>query len=102
MREALRAFDLDRFAELLDREWQSRKRLAVGVTTLAIDRMVEAAEEAGALASKIQGAGGGGCMVTVVEEGQRRAVEAALEGAGATVMPFHIAREGLTVRETEA
>jgi D-glycero-alpha-D-manno-heptose-7-phosphate kinase len=102
MREALLAFDLARFAELLDREWQSRKRLADGVSTPAIDRMVEAAGEAGGLASKIQGAGGGGCMVTFIEEGQREAVEAALEGAGATVMPFRIAREGLTVRETPA
>ncbi|UCC68974.1 MAG: GHMP kinase [Armatimonadota bacterium] len=99
MREALLAFDVERFAELLDREWESRKRLAEGVTTPAIDRMVEAAKEAGALASKICGAGGGGCMITFVEEGKREAVETALESVGAQVMPFRIAREGLTIKE---
>ena len=99
MREALLAFDLDRFAELLDREWQSRKRLAEGVTTPAIDKLVEAARGAGGLASKICGAGGGGCMITFVGEGKRQAVEAALGGAGARVMPFRIAREGLSVKE---
>jgi len=99
MREALSAGDEERLAELLDREWESRKRLAEGVTTPAIDRMVKAAGEAGALASKICGAGGGGCMITFVREHKREAVEAALEGAGATVLPFHIAREGLTVKE---
>jgi D-glycero-alpha-D-manno-heptose-7-phosphate kinase len=99
MREALLAFDLGRFGELLAREWESRKRLADGVTTPAIDRMVEAAASAGAAASKICGAGGGGCMITFVEPGRRKAVEAALEGAGATLMPFRIAREGLTVKE---
>jgi D-glycero-alpha-D-manno-heptose-7-phosphate kinase len=99
MRGALAACDEERFAELLDREWQSRKRLAAGVTTPAIDRMVKAASEAGALASKICGAGGGGCMITFAREDKREAVETALEGAGATVLPFHIAREGLTVKE---
>jgi len=99
MRQALLAFDLDRFAELLAREWESRKRLAQGVTTPAIDRMVEAARAAGALASKICGAGGGGCMITFVEEGKRQPVQAALAAAGARVLPFHIARQGLTVKE---
>lgn len=99
MREALLAFDLDRVGVLLDQEWQSRKRLAEGVTTAAIDGMVEAAKGAGALASKICGAGGGGCMITFVGEGKRKPVEAALESAGAQVMPFRIAREGLTVKE---
>jgi D-glycero-alpha-D-manno-heptose-7-phosphate kinase len=99
MREALLAFDLDRFAALLDDEWQSRKNLAEGVTTPAVDRMVEAARQAGALASKICGAGGGGCMITFIQEGKRTAVETALEDAGATIMPFRIARQGLTVKE---
>jgi len=99
MREALLAFDLGRFAELLDQEWGSRKRLAKGVTTPAIDALVAAAKAAGALASKICGAGGGGCMITFVEQGKRQAVEAALEGAGARVMPFRIAREGLKVND---
>lgn len=99
MREALQAFDLGQFAELLGREWESRKRLAEGVTTPAIDRIVAAAERAGALASKICGAGGGGCLVTFVEPGSRKAVERALEGAGATVLPAKIARKGLLVKE---
>jgi D-glycero-alpha-D-manno-heptose-7-phosphate kinase len=99
MREALLAFDIDRLAELLDREWASRKRLADGVATPKIDGMVEAARAAGARASKICGAGGGGCMITLVERETRAAVEEALEGTGASVLPFRIAREGLTVRE---
>jgi D-glycero-alpha-D-manno-heptose-7-phosphate kinase len=99
MREALLAFDLERAGELLDREWQCRKRLAEGVTTRQIERMAEAAKEAGGLASKIMGAGGGGCMVPGVRESRRREVEEALLGAGATIMPFRIDREGLAARE---
>ncbi|NIR00871.1 MAG: GHMP kinase, partial [Gemmatimonadales bacterium] len=84
---------------LLGEEWESRKRLAEGVTTPAIDRIVGAAKKAGALASKICGAGGGGCMITFVGEGRREAVESALESVGAQVMPFRIARKGLAVKE---
>ncbi len=99
MREALLAFELDRFVQLLDEEWQSRKQLTEGVTTPAIDRMVELAREAGAQASKICGAGGGGCMITAAPREKRAAVESALAEAGATVMPFKIARQGLTIKE---
>jgi D-glycero-alpha-D-manno-heptose-7-phosphate kinase len=99
MREALQAFDLDEVARLLGREWECRKQLAEGVTTPQIDNMVEAAQAAGGLASKIMGAGGGGCMITIVAEGRRGDVERALGDSGATVMPFKIARQGLTVTE---
>ena len=99
MREAVLAFDLDGVAELLDKEWQCRKQLAEGVTTPQIDKLVEAGKAAGSLASKIMGAGGGGCMITIVGEGKREAVEGALAEAGATIMPFLIARTGLMVRE---
>lgn len=98
IREALLAFDLDRVGELLAREWNCRKQLAEGVTTGQIERMVEAAASAGGVGSKIQGAGGGGCMVTLVEEGRRAAVEAALEGTGASVIRYSIAREGFSTR----
>lgn len=99
MREALRAFDLDEVARLLGREWECRKQLAEGVTTPQIETMVGAAQAAGGLASKIMGAGGGGCMITIVAEGRRGDVERALSDAGATVMPFKIARQGLSVTE---
>jgi D-glycero-alpha-D-manno-heptose-7-phosphate kinase len=99
MREALRAFDLEAVAALLGREWECRKQLAEGVTTPKIESMVEAARAAGGLASKIMGAGGGGCMITIVAEGRRDDVEAALAAAGADIMPFKIARQGLTVTE---
>ncbi|HET6382464.1 MAG TPA: hypothetical protein VFJ58_03650 [Armatimonadota bacterium] len=97
MRDALIEGDFDQFARLLDVEWENRKALAPGVTTPQIDHMVHAAVGAGALASKICGAGGGGCMITFVEEGCRASVETALETAGARLLPFTIDRVGLTV-----
>lgn len=101
MEAALLAADFDRFAAVLAREWEHRRSLAEGVSTPEIDRMMAAAAAVGAQASKICGAGGGGCMVTLAREGTREAVCAALAAEGARVIPFRISRSGLQVRRGE-
>lgn len=95
MRESLARMDLDEFARLLSVEWENRKGLAEGVTTLEINGMIAAAAKAGARASKLCGAGGGGCMISYAEPEHVPAVKQALAQAGATVMPFHVVREGI-------
>jgi D-glycero-alpha-D-manno-heptose-7-phosphate kinase len=97
MREAASSRDFGAFAELVDREWLNRRRLAEGVSTPRIELLMSAAKKAGALSSKICGAGGGGCMITVIEPGSRAAVAEALEKLDARVLPFKIARQGLQV-----
>ena len=97
MRACLLAGDFDRFARVLNQEWQNRRQLAEGVATAETDRMMAAAERAGAQASKLCGAGGGGCMITFVSEGAREAVAAALEAEGARPLAYRIARHGLQV-----
>ena len=101
MRDALRSRDMGRVAEVLHREWTQRKGLAEGVTTPEIEAMVAAAQEAGALASKICGAGGGGCMITLAPPSRRDAVVAALEGAGARHLPCRLRHEGLRVETVD-
>jgi len=98
MAEVLQRADFEGFARVLDREWQNRRSLAEGVSTPEIDTMMDAARRAGAMASKICGAGGGGCMVTFVEEGTQEAVRAALTAHGARILPYRISREGMKVR----
>ena len=101
MADVLQRADFEGFVRVLDQEWQHRRSLAEGVSTPAIDDMMHAAREAGALASKICGAGGGGCMVTFVREGAQEAVTRALETHGARPLPFRIDRTGLQVRRCE-
>ncbi|MGV3724348.1 MAG: GHMP kinase [Actinomycetota bacterium] len=98
MAAVLQGVDLEGFARVLDHEWQHRRSLAEGVSTPEIDEMIAQAQKAGALASKICGAGGGGCMVTFVEEGAQEAVKASLIQHGANPIPFRISRSGLQVR----
>jgi D-glycero-alpha-D-manno-heptose-7-phosphate kinase len=99
-REAGRAVLSENWAALpglVDKEWQIRKTLATGVSTSRIEAMMEAARGAGALANKICGAGGGGCMITIVDPQSRSEVERALTEAGGQVIPFKIDTRGLTV-----
>lgn len=95
MRECLLHQDLRGFARLLAVEWENRKGLAAGVTTPEINAMIEAAAQAGALASKLCGAGGGGGMITYAEPEQVPAVKTALTKAGATVLDFQIVADGI-------
>ncbi|MBI5569209.1 MAG: hypothetical protein HY914_04610 [Desulfomonile tiedjei] len=90
----------NRIPELVNREWQIRRTLAPGVSTPRIEGMMSAASAAGALASKVCGAGGGGCMITFADPPDRAAVEKAIEGAGGTVLPYRVDRQGLALRQT--
>lgn len=101
LRQSLIAGDLDKFARLLAVEWENRKALAKGVTTPEIDAMIAAAAAQGARASKLCGAGGGGCMITYAEPGNVPAVREALANAGATLMPFRIVSEGIRLEISE-
>lgn len=95
MRAALAEADMDAFCRLLREEWSLRRGLAEGVSTPAVEAIMAAAAEAGALASKICGAGGGGCMITAVRPGEQARVRAALSAAGAQVMPARVTADGL-------
>ena len=99
MWEALQAEDLLEVSRALDREWENRRALAEGVTTPGIDRMVQSAREAGALASKICGAGGGGCLLTLARPQAREAVQEALGRSGAQILQARLDDRGLAVEE---
>ena len=61
----------------------------------------EEGKENGALAGRICGAGGGGCMTMFCKPGTPRAVIAALEDLGAEHIPYSIDMDGLNVRVGE-
>ena len=92
-----RGADSQRLVELLRQEWENRKRCAEGVTNPEVEKIIADAEKAGALANKLCGAGGGGCMISFVEPEKREAVIASLEANNARHMPYRIARAGLTI-----
>ncbi len=102
MREALLADDWDRVAQVMKDGYPNRKRLAPTITTPQMDALVEKALANGALAAKVCGAGGGGCIALFCEAGRREEVERALAAEeGAEVLDWKLAKEGLTIEITE-
>jgi len=97
VRDAIEAQDFEALGAALAEEWENRKQLAQGVSTEQIEKLMRTASEAGALASKACGAGGGGCMITLAGTGREQAVSQALEAGGAQVLAYRIARQGLEV-----
>src|SRR3712207_129819 len=86
VRVALAANDWGRVADVMRAAYPNRKRLEPNIATPRMERLVEAAHSAGALAAKVCGAGGGGCIAFLCEDGGRAEVEQALaaeEGAQA-------------------
>lgn len=81
---ALEDGDWPRLGELMD--MQHGLAHALGVDTDATARLVFAAREAGAYGAKLSGAGGGDCIIALVPDGQRAAIEAALVAAGGLII----------------
>jgi D-glycero-alpha-D-manno-heptose-7-phosphate kinase len=100
MRDALDRQDWDAAGRELAAEWDNRKRLAPGVTTPAIDGLLDRAKAAGAVAGKVCGAGGGGCLFCLVPPERHADVSRALASAGARVLPFEIEEQGVQLRAT--
>src|SRR5438067_5865400 len=103
MRDALLANDWDAVREIMRAAYPNRKRLAPNITTPHMDAIVEKALTNGAEAAKVCGAGGGGCIAFLCTEGRKQDVERALAGeAGAEILDWKVAREGLVVETTDA
>lgn len=98
MREYFIKGDFYKLAESIAEEWENRKSLARGVSNKRIENLMEKAKSAGALASKICGAGGGGCMITMVDKDKKEEVLRVLKMAGAKILPLKFSRQGLKIK----
>ena len=102
-RAALLENDWNRVGEILKNAFPQRKALSPNITTTQMDLLIEKALANGAIAPKVCGAGGGGCIAFFCEEGARADVEKALAAEeGAEVLPWNLSREGLVVNEIAA
>ena len=83
-RKAAEEGDLRRMGELMDENHELLVEL--GVSCPELDRLVEAARKAGALGAKLSGAGWGGNIIALAEEGKIAQVSEALKEAGAVAI----------------
>jgi len=97
MRVALETGNWKETGRLMHNEWTFRRRNLPTISTKTIDRIIDNAQRKGALAGKVCGAGGGGCVVLLIEPEARERVEKAVLDAGGQLLPMQIDRQGVTV-----
>jgi D-glycero-alpha-D-manno-heptose-7-phosphate kinase len=98
MRAALEKADWNETARLLREEWTHRRKNAPSITTPLIDRLVDVTRKAGARGAKACGAGGGGCVIFLVERGAKKRVGTLIASEGAEVLDVKVAPRGVQVR----
>jgi D-glycero-alpha-D-manno-heptose-7-phosphate kinase len=92
------AGDWSAAGEILHASYPRRKMLSPNITTPQMDHLIETAHANGAIATKVCGAGGGGCIAFYCEEGRRIEVETSLNAQpGAEVLDWKVNNAGLTV-----
>ncbi len=98
MRNALERQDWKETARLLREEWSNRRKNAPGITTPLIDRLIELTRKAGSTGAKVCGAGGGGCVLFLVEPGTKKRIAELIEREGAKVLDVTVAPKGVRVQ----
>ena len=98
LRAALLEDDWKHVGEILQHAFPHRKRLSPKITTPHMDMLIDKALNNGAIAAKVCGAGGGGCIAFFCEEGRRQDVENSLSAeAGAEVLNYKVSMDGLVI-----
>jgi D-glycero-alpha-D-manno-heptose-7-phosphate kinase len=95
---ALNRNDWKETGGLIREEWAFRRRNLPTISTPVVDRVIAAARRQGALAGKVCGAGGGGCVLLLIDPAARARVEAAVTANGGELLPHGIDREGVRIR----
>ena len=98
VRGALERNEWNEVGRLVREEWDFRRRNLRTISTPLIDRVISSARRQGALAGKVCGAGGGGCVTLVIPPDARARVEAAVVGAGAKLLALQIDRQGVHLK----
>ncbi|MBU6140095.1 MAG: dehydrogenase [Proteobacteria bacterium] len=95
MKDALLRGDIKAIAESMQRGWEAKKSASAKISNSNIDRIYNMVMNAGAMAGKISGAGGGGFIMFLVPPSKRMKILRLLEQekSGRT-MPCHFVDEG--------
>jgi D-glycero-alpha-D-manno-heptose-7-phosphate kinase len=84
--------------EAIHNEWVARKKLAPTITTPEIEELIEFGVTNGSRTGRVCGAGGGGCVVFVIDSFTRPYLYDLAKEKNHHLLDFEIAREGLTVQ----
>lgn len=89
--------DWERVGKLMDFNQEYLRDL--GVSSDKLEQLISAAKSAGAYGAKLSGAGGGDCMICLVSEDKRKAVEKVIQEVGGEVVDITANAEGVRVEQ---
>ncbi len=99
MRSAIIDNDWAAVGSILASAHPLRQRLSPNITTPQMDLIIRTALENGAIAPKVCGAGGGGCIAFFCEEDRRTDVESAIAALdGTRILDWSVQPSGLTLK----
>jgi D-glycero-alpha-D-manno-heptose-7-phosphate kinase len=101
MIDALARERLDELGALVREHWEHQRSLHEKISTPAIERLLDTAQESGAIGGKALGASGGGCVVVIAPSERADEVRARMS-ALARVLPFRVDQLGAQVTEGES
>ena len=93
--EALNKGNLDLIGEILNKNWELKRKLASGITNSTIDGMYNLAIKGGALGGKICGAGGGGFLMTYCKRNEQDSLRESM--VNYREMPFMLEPHGTKI-----
>lgn len=94
IKASLEGGDLAAFGQLLHEHWINKKARSPQISDNRIDRIYNLARKSGALGGKLMGAGGGGFLMLLADNGNVRQVREAVSAEGLRQMPFKFDLEG--------
>jgi D-glycero-alpha-D-manno-heptose-7-phosphate kinase len=98
MKEALESEEITRVAEILNKDWETRKAMLPTMTTPEIDRLLSETFQKGAIAARVCGAGGGGCVALLIKPDKRSELVRLVKEMNMVVIPAKISERGVTVQ----
>jgi len=94
-KKGLLSNDLTQVGQAMNKNQELLVKL--GVSTPKLDDMVSSAVSAGAYGAKLSGAGGGDCMIALIDETKRLEIETAIEKVGGEIIHVNVNTTGVTV-----
>ncbi len=89
IRDCLLTGNLGKIGELLNKSWESKKKLSNIISSPRIDELYQAGLSNGATGGKLLGAGGGGYLLFFYSPRKRKQLRGALENKGGEIVDFN-------------
>ncbi len=94
LKEAILRGDFDSFIDIMRAAWEAKKNSSKSVSNPLINDYIDRATEAGALAAKVSGAGGGGFIMYFVPPEHRNNVIKVISDSNSWVSNCHFTMDG--------